>query len=146
MKNQEMKREDSYNNELDLYGSCMLFQICEPRVICLFLVRKIHPEPTSVANLPLFFCCLRMISPELTSVLIFLYFLYVWCLNSLADEWSRSPLGSEPANLDWPSWAWWTLTAGPKSFLSWLVLIGILSLATKKALTNTVNKIQYLKK
>ena len=38
----------------------------------IFLVRRIDPELTSVANLPFF--CLRKISPELTSVPIFLCF------------------------------------------------------------------------
>ena len=37
-----------------------------------FLLRKISPELTSVANLPLIFFCLRKISPELTSVPIVL--------------------------------------------------------------------------
>ena len=46
-----------------------------PRVIkrtILFLLRKISPELTSIANLS--HLCLREISPQLTSVSIFLYF------------------------------------------------------------------------
>ena len=39
-----------------------------------FFVRKIGPELISVADLPLFF--LRKIVVELTSVLIFLYFMW----------------------------------------------------------------------
>ena len=46
--------------------------------LLLLLLRKIHPEPTAVANLPLFFLfCLRKISPELTSVPISLYYKWV---------------------------------------------------------------------
>src|SRR3712207_8207985 len=43
------------------------------RSLFVCLLRKTHTELTSVANLPLFFF-LRKISPELTSVPIFLYF------------------------------------------------------------------------
>ena len=56
-----------------------------------YLLRKICTELISVANL-LFFC-LRESSSELTFVPIFLYFLYVGCCYSMADEWHRSAPG-----------------------------------------------------
>ena len=39
----------------------------------------------------------RKIGSEVTSAPIFLYFLDVGCLHSMADEWSRSMPGSKPA-------------------------------------------------
>ena len=41
----------------------------------------------------LFVLLVRRIGPEITSAPIFLYFLYVGCFHSMADEWSRSAPG-----------------------------------------------------
>ena len=60
-----------------------------------FLVRKVGPKLTSVANLP---PCLRKIVTELTSVPIFLYFMWDATTAWLEEQRVGPHLGSEPAN------------------------------------------------
>ena len=79
-------------------------------------VRKICPLPIFLF---FFSFCLRKTSPELTSVPVFLYFLDVGCLHSMADEWSRSLPGSEPMNPGCWSGTHGTLTIWPQGRPPW---------------------------
>ena len=81
----------NYHNHC-IYHSALEWYLSFSLSLSLFLVRKIGPELTSVANLPPF--CLRKSGPELTSIPTFLYFVcglppqhglmssVGWCLGS----------------------------------------------------------------
>ena len=81
-----------------IYQGCVVVVGQSGIVFLFFFVRKISPELTSIAILPILLFLLRKTGPGLTSVLIFLYFIWDTATAWLDKQCVGACLGSEPVN------------------------------------------------
>ena len=68
--------------------------LCVRVCVCVCVCKEDSPSAKHLLPIFLFFC-LRNVNPELTPVPISLHFLYIRCLHSVADKWSKSMPGTQ---------------------------------------------------